>query len=69
MVFSEARVQPATVSLMLGNNSTLTTERHYCRKDPDSARLEMVNAFAESTNVPKVNPPMIEKKEPLPGYA
>jgi integrase len=62
-------VQPATVSLMLGHNSTLTTEKHYCRKDPDSARLEVVNAFAESRNVPKVNPPVIETKETLPGYA
>jgi len=62
-------VQLATVSLMLGHNSTLTTEKHYCRKDPDSARLEVVNAFAESRNVPKVNPPVIEIKECLPGYA
>ncbi|MFH1579721.1 MAG: site-specific integrase [Thermoplasmatota archaeon] len=57
------------VSLAMGHASTLTTEKHYCRKDPDSARLEVVNAFAESRNVPKVNPPVIEKKEFLPGYA
>jgi integrase len=62
-------VQLATVSLMLGHNSTLTTEKHYCRKDSDSARLEVVNAFAESRNVPKVNPPVIETKGTLPGYA
>lgn len=62
-------VQLATVSLMLGHSSTLTTEKHYCRKDPDSARLEVVNAFADSRNLPTVNTPTIDRKEFLPGYA
>ena len=61
-------VQLPTVSLMLGHSSTLTSERHYCRKDPDSARLEVIQAFAESRTVPTVNPPMIDRKESLPGY-
>jgi len=61
-------VQLPTVSLMLGHSSTITTEKHYCRKDPDSARLEVIQAFAESRTVPSVNPPMIDRKESLPGY-
>jgi len=33
---------------MLGHNSTLTTEKYYCRQDADSARLEVVRAFDDS---------------------
>ena len=62
-------VQMPTVSLMLGHSSTVTTERHYCRKDADSARLEVVQAFAKSSVPPSVNPPVIERKDSLPGYA
>jgi hypothetical protein len=36
-----------SVSLMLGHNSTLTTEKYYCRQDADSARLEVVRAFED----------------------
>jgi integrase len=61
-------VQLPIVSLMLEHSSTLTIERHYCRKDPDSARLEVVEAFARSRDMPIVNPPMIDREEPLPGY-
>jgi integrase len=57
-----------TVSLALGHSSTLTTEKHYCRKDADSARLEIVRAFEKST-MPSVNPPVIDRKERLAGYA
>jgi integrase len=56
-----------SVSLALGHSSTLTTEKHYCRKNADSARLEIVRAFQESTP-PTVNPPLIDRKESLPGY-
>jgi len=49
------------------HTSTLTTEKHYCRKNADSARLEIVRAFQESTP-PSVNPPMIDRRERLPGY-
>lgn len=61
-------VQLSTVSLMLGHASTLTTEKYYCRKDADSARLEVVRAFEESAPGPKFNPPLIDKKPGLTGY-
>jgi hypothetical protein len=35
----------------------------------DYARLEVVRAFEESDNVQIVNPPLIDRKETLPGYA
>jgi hypothetical protein len=35
----------------------------------ESARLEAVNAFAESRNAPKVDSPLIERKLDLTGYA
>ena len=57
-----------SVSLALGHSSTLTTEKHYCRKNADSARLEIVRAFEESTP-PSVNSPLIDRKKQLPGYA
>jgi len=57
-----------TVSLALGHSSTVTTEKHYCRKDADLARLEIVRAY-ESPAVPSVNTPLIDRKERLPGYA
>ena len=58
-----------SVSLALGHASTVTTEKHYCRKDAGVARLEIARAFASPANAPSLNPPMIDKKEPLPGYA
>lgn len=57
-----------TVSLALGHSSTITTEKHYRRKSVDSARLEIVRAFA-GMSPPSVNPPLIDRKERLPGYA
>jgi integrase len=57
-----------SVSLAPGHSSTLTTEKHYCRKNADSARLEIVRAFEKSTP-PSVNSPMIDRKKQLPGYA
>jgi integrase len=58
-----------TVSVMLGHSSTITTERHYCRKDTNSAMLEVNRAFERSTTSPSVNPPLIDRKNLLPGYA
>ena len=58
-----------TVSLALGHASTVTTEKHYCRKDAGIARLEIVRAFEQPANVPSLDNPLIDKKGPLPGYA
>jgi len=58
-----------TVSLMLGHNSTLTTEKHYCRKDADSARLEVLHAFARSETAPSAKNPKLTPKGDLTGYA
>jgi integrase len=57
-----------TVSLALGHSSTLTTERYYCRKDADTARLEILRAFERSAPGPSVNSPLIERKGDLTGY-
>jgi integrase len=56
-----------TVSMMLGHNSTLTTERHYCRKTADSARLEVIRAM--QSPMPTVNPPKLTTDRDLAGYA
>ncbi len=58
-----------SVSLALGHSSTLTTERYYCRKDADSARLEIVRAFERSAPAPKLNSPLIETGNDFTGYA
>jgi hypothetical protein len=55
--------------ILLGHSSTTTTERHYCRKDTNSAMLEVNRAFERSMTSPSVNPPLIERKNELPGYA
>jgi hypothetical protein len=57
-----------SVLIAMGHSSTLTTEKHYCRKNADSAKPEIVRAFA-GTTPPSVNPPVIDRKERLPGYA
>jgi len=56
-----------TVSVMLGHSSTNTTEKHYCRKNADSARLEVVEALRNQA--PSVNPPELSPPTDLPGYA
>lgn len=56
-----------TVSVMLGHNSTQTTERHYCRKTADSARLEVIRAMQSPT--PTVNSPKLTANRDLAGYA
>ena len=58
-----------SVSLALGHSSTLTTERYYCRKDADSARLEILRAFEKSAPAPRLNPPLIEPSLDYAGYA
>lgn len=54
-----------TVSVMLGHNSTTTTEKHYCRKTDDSARLEVIQAMQSR----QVNPAKLTPATELPGYA
>jgi integrase/recombinase XerD len=56
-----------TVSVMLGHNSTRTTETHYCRKNADSARLEVIRAM--QSPMPSVNSPKLTTEHDLPGYA
>jgi integrase/recombinase XerD len=55
-----------TVSMMLGHNSTLTTEKHYCRKNADSARLEVIRAM--QSPMPTVNSPKLTTDRDLAGY-
>jgi integrase len=58
-----------SVSVALGHSSTLTTEKHYCRKDADSARLEIAQAYQRSENVSFTRNARIERNENLAGYA
>ncbi|MBE0517923.1 MAG: hypothetical protein IH630_01700, partial [Thermoplasmata archaeon] len=64
-----------TVSVMLGHTSTVTTERHYCRKNADSARLEALRALqghapGDALNdVPSENSSRLTPVKHLPGYA
>jgi integrase len=57
-----------SVSLMLGHNSTLTTENYYCRQDADSARLEVLRAFDESVMHPVRETAKLTPKTELAGY-
>lgn len=57
-----------SVSLMLGHNSTLTTEKYYCRQDADSARLEVLRAFSESVVQPVRETSKLTPKTELAGY-
>ena len=64
------------VSLMLGHASTKTTERYYCRKNEDDARLEVLKALRSETSSPprhnrteKYNSPELSSEDDLPGYA
>lgn len=58
-----------TVSVMLGHSSTTTTERHYCQENTTSAMLEVNRVFERPSVSPSVNPPLIDRKNVLPGYA
>ena len=66
-VLLDLGVDIQTVSVMLGHSSTQTTERHYCRKDADSARLEAIRAM--QGHAPNLNPPKLTVSDGLPGYA
>lgn len=57
-----------SVSLMLGHNSTLTTEKYYCRQDADSARLEVLRAFEGSVVQRPCETSKLTPKTELTGY-
>ena len=57
-----------SVSVALGHSSTLTTEKHYCRKNADSARLEILKAYENSATESHVQSKLIERERYLPGY-
>jgi len=48
---------------------TGTTETYYCRKDPDPANSEVLDAFAERQNGPSAENPLIEPRTDYTGYA
>jgi len=58
-----------TVSIALGHSSTVTTEKHYCRKDADLARLEILKAYERSANESDGQFKPLERERYLPGYA
>jgi len=57
-----------SVSIVLGHSSTRTTEKYYCRKDADSARAEILEAFGESAICPSAKTPLIETRDVITGY-
>jgi integrase len=61
-------VQLQSVSLMLGHATTRTTETYYCRQDMNSAKLEVLRAFDESSQGRKFNPPLIDRNIGVTGY-
>jgi len=65
----DRNVSVESVSVMLGHSSTMTTERYYCRKDADLARLEVLRAFEKSEKASSLNTPLIDRKDDLTGYA
>lgn len=65
----DRNVSIESVSVMLGHSNTMTTERYYCRKDADLARLEVLRTFGESETAPSFNPPLIDREHDYTGYA
>lgn len=67
-VLLDRGVNIETVSVMLGHASTNTTRRHYCRKNVDDARTEVLEAMRRpaprEAEEPSLTPPV-----GLPGYA
>ncbi|UCE45358.1 MAG: site-specific integrase [Methanobacteriota archaeon] len=57
-------VSVETVSLMLGHDSTKTTEAWYCRKDDSIARREVNQTFADSEESVSGIPRPMERKRP-----
>ena len=57
-----------TVSIALGHSSTVTTEKHYCRKDSDQARLEIVQAYQRSETLPRLQSERIDREKTITGY-
>lgn len=64
----DRKVPLETVSLALGHASTRTTETYYCRKDADSARLEILKAFEGPATGPSAENPLIERETDFTGY-
>lgn len=65
----DRNVSVESVSVMLGHSNTMTTERYYCRRDANSARLEVLRALEGFKIGPKPVPPGIDEKSELTGYA
>lgn len=58
------------VSPMMGHSSTVVTERYYCRKDADQARIEVLRSFARpSAMAQSTKNPLISGKSDYTGYA
>lgn len=57
------------VSIALGHSSTATTERYYCRKDSDLAKLEILRAYEGTETLLSGQTPLIERKTEITGYA
>jgi integrase len=60
-------MNPDTVSLLLGHNTTKTTETYYCRKRPDVAVKEARELW-EKNAIIEPNPKTIENKWEVTGY-
>jgi integrase/recombinase XerD len=57
------------VSVLMGHNTTKTTETYYCRKRQETAIREAQDIWTQSSGNPGVKTPKIESKFEVTGYA
>jgi len=58
-----------SVSVLMGHNTTKTTETYYCRKRPETAIREAQNIWMQGKSLPGAKTPIIDFKNEVTGYA
>lgn len=58
-----------TVSVLMGHNTTKTTETYYCRKRPETAIREAQNIWMQQKSYPGAKTPKIDFRNEVTGYA
>jgi site-specific recombinase XerD len=58
-----------SVSVLMGHNTTKTTEIYYCRKRQDTANREARETWKSVQSVPSAKNPKIDFKNEVTGYA
>ena len=57
------------VSVLMGHNTTKTTETYYCRKRPETAIREAQNIWMQGNSRPGAKTPKIDFRNEVTGYA